>query len=471
MLFASVAFFAFLGRAQIASSHEARVAETAGMMARSGWPWSARAVEVPRVELERGTTGSRLIASRNGATISVNPWLVPVFKGQVRLQKPPLPYWFTAIAFRCFGKSAATARFVPAMLGVLSCGLIYVLGRRCGGRRMALIAVATWTSLHFVIDEHRKAMADPYLAFLSLAAIAAWIEASSRTRRRRALVLLCYILLAAGALAKGPIVFLHVGIAAAAFTWCFRRRPHAPLLWHLGGVGLFAAISLPWPIYILLHEPDALEIWRFESIGEFFDNQRNARPVWFYLPQLFLITAPWTAFGIAGIAMAVRRQAKAFPMVWAMALLLIFSASHMKKNAYLLPFMPALVILIAGGVNWMIAIGRRRPGSDRLWMQGHTIAGIVFAIATAIASARAGLPAMTTALISTFALLVASVPLWFSIRRGPMKWFRTQAVAFALVIAMFISFPQAARQNRRAVLDDPPAKEPATEPYATSIRP
>jgi 4-amino-4-deoxy-L-arabinose transferase-like glycosyltransferase len=463
MLVSSMVLFAFLGRARV-SSHEARVAETAATMAWSGWAWSARAVEAPRPEMNRRADGSQFIPNGDGAMIIVNPWLVPVYDAQVRLQKPPLPYWFTAVAFRWCGESAAVARFLPAALGVLSCGLVYVLGRRTGGRRIAIIAGAVWASSYFVLDEHRKAMADPYLAFFTLAAIVSWIEASARLRGRGIIVLLFYVLLAAGVLAKGPVAFLHVGVAIGAFSWCFHRRPRVPLRWHLGGIALFSTIALPWPIYVVSHLPSAFELWRFESIGEFYDNRRNARPLWYYVPQLFLIAAPWTAFGIAGVSVAARRRNKMFPLIWAAALFAMFSASYMKKNAYMLPVMPAVVLIIAHGVNRIIAKDRRGPHSNRMWMLGHSIAGVAIAIVTSIAMTKTDLSGITVFVVSGVIAAVAAVPLWRGSRCRMADWFRAQAVVFALLIAVFIVFPQSARHNRKGDLQNGDQKKSSIEP-------
>lgn len=450
---AAVVFLSFLGRARIVTSHEARVALTAENMARSGWPWDHDSIEVPLVILQKDDAGSRLISSPGGGTRSVNPWLVPVFQGEVRLQKPPLPYWCTALAFKLFGYGPAAARIVPAFLGLLSLGLMHRLCLLTTGPRVAMIAVAAWVSSYFVIDEFRKAMADPYLAFFTLAAVVVWIEASSREKRGVMWMPLLYVLLAGGALAKGPVILLHVCIALAAFTWCHRRRPRASWMAHIAGIALFAAIVLPWPIYVATHVPGAVELWRFESIGEFADNQRNARPIWFYLPQLFLITLPWIACFIWGIVLAARgkwlRNPTAFPLLWTIVAIGIFSLAHMKKNAYLLPLMPALMMLMSIGINRMLTLIRRRPERARFWVFGHSGVAVVFAIVTAAASiyVAAGL---TSILASALVVALVAIHLVISFKtRDGVVWFHTLAMTFAISSLVFTSFVLAAQKNRK----------------------
>jgi 4-amino-4-deoxy-L-arabinose transferase-like glycosyltransferase len=453
-LIGAVVFLSFLGRAQIVSSHEARVALTAQSMARSGWPWAHASIDVPVVVLLKDETGSRLISHPSGETRSVNPWLVPVFQGEIRLQKPPLPYWCTALSFKLFGFGPAAARIVPAFLGLLSLGLMYQLCLRTTGARAAMIAMAAWTSSYFVIDEFRKAMADPYLAFFTLAAVVVWIESSSRSGRRGMFILLFYALLAGGALAKGPVILLHVCIALAAFAWCHRRRPRAPWILHIAGIALFAAIVLPWPIYVATHVPGALELWRFESIGEFADNQRNARPIWFYLPQLFLITLPWIACFIWGIVITARgkwlRSPAAFPLLWTILALGVFSMAHMKKNAYLLPLMPALVMLMSIGANRILALIRRRPQRARFWVFGHSGVAVFFAIATVGASIYVA-PGWTSILAGALVIALAAIHLVASMKtRDAVVWFHTLAMTFAISSLVFISFVLAAQKNRKS---------------------
>ena len=146
-------------------------------MAASGWPWNAQPVQVPKVTKVLINGMTQLRPAPGNDTMPVNPWIVPVMNNQIRLQKPPLPYWCAAIAFRLFGIGEGWARLVPALLGLFATLLIYDLSEMLLGRRSGLIAAAVWlTTGHFLVDEYRKAMADPYLAFFTLTAIWAWIR-------------------------------------------------------------------------------------------------------------------------------------------------------------------------------------------------------------------------------------------------------------------------------------------------------
>lgn len=337
-LAAGVLFLAFLGRRDIVTSHESRVAQTARLMAASGWPWSATPVTVARPGSDQPW--------------QVNPWIVPVFAGEVRLQKPPLPYWCTAVVFRVLGTSEWAARAIPALMGVFGTVLLYALARRLYGFRVAFAAACIWITTHFILDEYRKVMADPYLAFFTLACIWAWIAAAQDRRRMCALVF--YVSLALALLAKGPVALLHIAVPLAAWHLLFRARLPGPWPVHLWGVALLLAIALPWPLYVLGHLPHALEIWRYESVGELADNVRNARPWYFYPPNLLLIALPWTPWWVLGLLDPLirdRRPERWLPLIWLAAIVLFFSLVNHKKNAYLLPALPAIVLMAAQAIT------------------------------------------------------------------------------------------------------------------------
>jgi 4-amino-4-deoxy-L-arabinose transferase-like glycosyltransferase len=398
-LLAAAAFLPFLGRRDIVISHEARVVQTARQMAEAGWPWAATPAAVPAVHLTDTAGVLRLDPDTAAPPLRVNPWLVPVLNDEIRLQKPPLPYWCSAIAFKLAGHwSEALARLIPALLGAICTFLIHDLARRTLGRRFALPAALVWLTSYFIPDEFRKVMADPYLAFFALLATWSWI---------RGRILVFYIAVALGLLAKGPPLFIHLVIPIGLYHFLKKRRLPGTIWLHLLGLAILAAIALPWPIYILSHVPNAREIWRYESIGELTDNTENARPFWFYLPLLFQISLPWTPlwllaivlpFGRAslrasrrsrsdpqsphpaplleyrgeevedgsdGASRSRRRSRTFFPLAWYALTVLFFSCVHLKKVAYLLPAMPAQTLMIAQAIVFCAAWLRRRKRISR----------------------------------------------------------------------------------------------------------
>lgn len=464
------AFLARLGGARIVTSHEARLAATAATMAQSGLPWAARPVAAVGGPENRRTTRH------------VNPWLIPVFEGQVRLQKPPLPYWATAALFLALGPSEWAARLLPALMGLAGALLLFGLARDLAGRRTARWAALVWVSTFFVVDEYRKAMADPYLAFFTLSAAWAWVRLARtsapppQAHGKIALALAFYLSLALGLLAKGPVLLFHVAVPIVLYTLLYRRRPSLSWKHHALGGLLVLLITLPWPLYVLARVPGALELWRFESVGEFTDNLRNVREWYFYLPALLQICLPWTPLWLAGLVLAAKRRRPnlLLPALWSALVVLFFSFVHMKKNAYLLPVMPAMALLVGQVLTLALAWGRRKlPGAwPKLLLDAQATLGIVLGIGIAVLlligplapgqrlplldqlhrllAQGAGRALSAYGLAALLALTAALYPLHRPVSRTLARRAFTQVCVYSILICLVLSITEIEKRNRRA---------------------
>src|SRR6185369_6115930 len=79
--------------------------------------------------------------------------IVPRLNGQPFLEKPPLYWWVQVPVLRRFGFSAAAARFPSALFSALTLLVAYGLGRRVGGPRTGLLAVAVLGSTVLFVQE------------------------------------------------------------------------------------------------------------------------------------------------------------------------------------------------------------------------------------------------------------------------------------------------------------------------------
>jgi 4-amino-4-deoxy-L-arabinose transferase-like glycosyltransferase len=478
-ILAAGAFLLLVGHGDIASSHEARVAATARTMAEAGWPWNATPVSVPRVAYRNIAGAVRLAPVVDAEPMHVNPWGVPVLTGNIRLQKPPLPYWCDAVLFRLMGASALAARLIPALLGALATFLLFDLAQHLIGRRAAWYAALIWVSSYFIPEEYRKTMADPYLGFFVLACAWAWVRAATDHPRQRRHLLLFYLFVALGLLAKGPPLFVHLLIVIGAFHACFRRKMPGKWLMHTLGWALVLVIGLPWPLYVLRHVgyEDVLAMWRYESVGELGDNIQNARPWWFYLPQVFLLILPW--FTLAGLGiirlfaapasahmreqtprrwinLSPARRQRLFPLIWFVATLLFFSLVSKKKNAYLLPAMPALAMLMAQGAVLLLAWASRKrtdpaPGILAV-IQGLCGAGLAAWLTWLLLATIYRPPLPVGIAMAVVGLIAAACPLWIVLRAGQRpwaeRWIVAQAISYALLISLLLNFYDGAKDNR-----------------------
>src|SRR3989304_10534990 len=66
----------------------------------------------------RYAEGAREIAESNN-------FLIPTVDGIPRINKPPLTYWLSAVAYKVFGVNEFGARFFPALFGLFGVLLVY----------------------------------------------------------------------------------------------------------------------------------------------------------------------------------------------------------------------------------------------------------------------------------------------------------------------------------------------------------
>src|SRR5262245_31040182 len=145
--------------------------------------------------------------------IELGDWITPRLNYVEYFEKPPLLYWLVASAFRTFGTTEGVARLVPALAGLASIAVTYVLGRRFFGRRAALIAAATLATSPLFLVFAQTLVIDMLLTLLLTACLAAlWATRQHPERRRSAVLVAATAALAV--LAKGLVGLVLPGIVA-----------------------------------------------------------------------------------------------------------------------------------------------------------------------------------------------------------------------------------------------------------------
>ncbi|RKY24633.1 MAG: hypothetical protein DRP79_07505, partial [Planctomycetota bacterium] len=77
-------------------------------------------------------------------------WIVPYYKDNPRLKKPPLPCWAVAVSYLVTGKeNEFTTRLPSAVLGILAIGIAYLFGRKVYGRKGGLVFAACLATTPF----------------------------------------------------------------------------------------------------------------------------------------------------------------------------------------------------------------------------------------------------------------------------------------------------------------------------------
>jgi 4-amino-4-deoxy-L-arabinose transferase-like glycosyltransferase len=341
-LYASVIFLAFLGSIELWGKREQRA--------------SAEALD----------------------TVENHHWLVAEIQGRPRLEKPPLPRWTIALLLRLTGQREEwLVRLPGALAGLATVGLVYALGARMGGRKLALVATLVLCTTGLFIVELRQAGNDGPLALCTtLSMYAAWRSLNDRKRRfadraeaatgprwgNRFCALTLHGAMGLGFLCKGPIILLLVGLTVVPYLVVTRRLiTGARRLADVWGLLLFLFLAFSWPARVLAEDPNAWAVWMTEmgqKTGILPIAHRQRALLGLELPAL---AVPWSVMAIAGIALPLVRNRRVktpcrassvwFVWWWVAGNLAVFTTWAVAKPNYFVPCMPGLALLV--GMAWI----------------------------------------------------------------------------------------------------------------------
>ena len=221
------------------------------------------------------------------------PWL----DGEPRLKKPPLIYWLGKLSYETFGVSLFAGRIIgvifAALLTVTSALIAWCL--LSDRRYMLLSGLVVLGSIGVMIDG-RRLMLDIPVAALSALAILFLL----RWRRSGyfGYAPAAGISLGLAFLVKGPVGLFFFGAALVALllaspgSAAFLKRKW---LAALTGMLSFAAVGIPWFVYIYLHYPDLLAETFSTEVAERELFNVSLSPLF----SLLLMALPWSPVAIA----------------------------------------------------------------------------------------------------------------------------------------------------------------------------
>jgi 4-amino-4-deoxy-L-arabinose transferase-like glycosyltransferase len=341
-------------------------------------------------------------------------WITPTLGGFNWFEKPALLYWLQIAAYNIFGVSEFAARFGSALFGLGTIASIWMLGRAVERRLPADYAncnFANWLALIAastigIIAFSRAASFDIILTFpvtASLAGFFIWelggqTETSVSDRKDGPAISpsprlpfslslpAFYFFIGVALIAKG-LVGIVFPMAIVAFYYLLSRKfpPRAFIISLIWGTVLALAAASAW--YLPMYQRNG---WTF--IDEFFiqhhfqrytsNKYLHPQPFYFFFWVLPLMTIPWLPFFIGSLWNFIPRKAntvesgmkegeaqtvspsppllvssspllhlRRFALAWLLVPLVFFTFSGSKLPGYILPALPAAVIL-AGEYAW-----------------------------------------------------------------------------------------------------------------------
>lgn len=177
-------------------------------------------------------------------------FIVPTFNGELRVDKPPLHYFFMMASYKIFGVNEFAARFFSVIMGLLTILVTYHYTKRLFNSFAAFCACLVLATSTQFLFEFRLSVPDPYLIFfitLGLFSAYTWLKENNISQ--------LYISAAAFALAtlaKGPVAIALPGLCL--LIWVISERNWKTFFtWHLvPAFALLLVITLPW--YIAVHK-------------------------------------------------------------------------------------------------------------------------------------------------------------------------------------------------------------------------
>jgi 4-amino-4-deoxy-L-arabinose transferase-like glycosyltransferase len=315
-----------------------------------------------------------LYASVARDMLATHSWLVPRLDGVPYLEKPPLLYWITALAYSLFGESEVTSRAAPILGSLLMLGAVYFFARRHWGRVTALCAAFIAASCPLVVGLTRMLMFD--MLFTGFYAWALVMLHEGLVANERRWVRASYAMLALAVLTKGWVAVALFGpIALVTIALGGREAMRARILALLDpfAIAIFVLVAIPWHWLAFREQPGFGWFYLVnEHLLRFLD-QREPRdyyhgPVWYYVPRVIASALPWILVLAIPASKHTERDDKVMRgFLWACVLipLAFFSASAAKANYYMIVGLPPLVLLIARRIATIDA--RRVAWMPLLW--------------------------------------------------------------------------------------------------------
>jgi 4-amino-4-deoxy-L-arabinose transferase-like glycosyltransferase len=274
--------------------------------------------------------------------------------------KPPLVGWISAGLY-AVTRSWELAWRLPSFLAAIALLVLLLRSAKVYGQIAALTAACAVNFNLFAPRLASLVRTDMPLALVLFATgLLIWERIRTRTPWTPRDRLLLFLLLSAGMLIKGPIVYAFLLPGLVAFKWRWRGTSAGVSAWSgwLPWLVSFLAFLL-WAAAGILFVPEFTEhVLLREFAGRFSDEVHRAQPFYFYLPHLLHRFAPWSLL-LIGFAFVVRRkdddgstERRLSPetfwlVVWSLGGLIVMSFLPSKRIDRIFPIVPPLCLLLA----------------------------------------------------------------------------------------------------------------------------
>jgi 4-amino-4-deoxy-L-arabinose transferase-like glycosyltransferase len=285
-----------------------------------------------------------------------NHWIVTTMNGDLRLEKPPLPTWLTALAEIISADNLALQRGMAGLAALLLVFYFYLFAER-------VLRIKPWVptlllcTCYNVILMGRTASWDIYCHAFMMAAIYHFTMGYRAGQCVLHHFVWAGIWTALSILSKGPVSLYALFLP---FLCSLHVLNGGTLKGKVGSIVIMCILAIvlgcSWYAYIHWAESDALAYVAQKESGSWLN--RNVRP-WYYYWKFFLEAGVWSLLLLTATLYPLfdkrAREWREFRFAWLwMILSLVFlSILPEKKSRYLLPILlPACLMMGALLVRW-----------------------------------------------------------------------------------------------------------------------
>lgn len=285
-------------------------------------------------------------------------WITPTLGGSLWFEKPALLYWLEKVAYHIFGVNEFSARIGPAVFGIGIVFCLYLLGRSIG--RGALFAAIAASTVGLIAFAHGASFDIILTLPITATLVAYYLHQNSKSPR--GFLAAAYFFLGVGLLAKGLVgAIFPVGIIFFYHVVQWKRPTRSAftsLIWG-GFITLITAGVWYVPMY-LEHGYYFIDQFFVQHHFQRFTSNKYQHPqsFIFFFWMLPVLALPWAPFAVLELWKLFRDRflrhdpqqnagddLGTFAAVWLLLPLFFFSFSGSKLPGYILPAVPAAVIL------------------------------------------------------------------------------------------------------------------------------
>lgn len=298
-------------------------------------------------------------------------WVTPQINFKPHFTKPPMTYWLIASGLSIFGMNEWGARASHALAFALTAMMVAYLGKRMWGNREGLAAGLIYATTIVPFAAGNAVTADTILTlFETLALLCFWMSVSVRADTPKASLWALGMWAAFGLafLTKGPAGLIPL-VVIIAYLLIRKGGKRLPASVTVLGIGLFAAIALPWYLAVIREHKGLLDYFlKHEVVGRVFTGEHHRNAQWFgpvavYLPVLTAGALPWAVFWPVFLRRSRpsvftfewwkrlrQRPIALFLLLWFGIPLFVLSLSSSRLQLYVLPIFAPLALATAHGL-------------------------------------------------------------------------------------------------------------------------